>query len=232
MKKWLLLLVSLFVLSPVSAVSAQEMSDLEGAALVMLNETLYDMFYLNFNPITKTYGFVATGDVSVEYTTVLDGEASDDMVEGIVALRDEFIGLQDFFTEIFGTDSGYTLQLINGKDVDQTFLEIKDGEVLVDLLADALEGTDEAAATNAVDTALANASDALNSADSFLESIQNTTSGDEALVPMNAAEAALKKAQIYVDYMDYSIDDLYDQLIFEGYTEAEVEYAIENVKVD
>lgn len=144
MKKFVLLLVSLFVFVSVPTVSAQEITESENETLVILNQSLYQHYFFNFNPETKTFNFVPNELITEQMNKMLAGETSEEETQTVNELKDVFYELYQAIVEKHGP--GYTFKMLSGTDVSHVLIELKDDDVITDVFEEIGGAVDSGAA--------------------------------------------------------------------------------------
>lgn len=250
MKKSLLLLASLLILSPISVTKAVEIADDENQQLVQMNEAMYKDFFFSFNPDNKTYSIIVNLSDSIDIYSVKDGSADSSIIEKIENLK---IKLKDIHSTVISeVGSGYTHKVLSGANSDEVFFEFKDGETIVDVTSEEIAESEnetnvsiESPSPEPVEVSR-ESNNALKSAEQYLRFMSFSKQGlyDQLLYekyPEDAAqyavdnvvtdwnENALNSANQYLDFMAFSTSGLYDQLIYEGYTDEQAQYAIDNL---
>lgn len=243
MKKGLLLLSSLLILSPVAVIKAVEITDGENQQLVQMNESMYNDFFLSFNPDNKTYSIIVNLSDSNDIYSVKDGSADSSTIEKVQNLK---LKLEEIHSTIISNlGNGYTHKVLSGANSDEVFFEFKDGETIKDVTSEKVADVVEASSQESTEVSR-ESKNALKSAEQYLNFMSFSKQGlyDQLLYekyPEDAAqyavdnvvtnwnENALESATQYLEFMAFSTSGLYDQLIYEGYTAEQAQYAIDNL---
>lgn len=107
--------------------SKQELSTLD-----VLNKAYKDFGVVNFDSKTKTYS-IAPFEFAVADGAMYAKEDAD-MYKEYMELVENVQGVSNSITKRNG--SGYTLEMMNPKDLDNNLIVVKDGEVIYDIVRD------------------------------------------------------------------------------------------------